>query len=359
MIKEIKNIIASKKMLFTITFLLIAVVLSVYTHSMVFDQYYYPTYGNTNIHVASERELVESGYYPISNDFSYGGGIPNLYVPIYRFLASEIVFLSGEDFTLINRMLVMLFALLLPLGYYLLGRESFGEEAGLFAAVLVSLLPEMLIYTVRPLPQALGLALLPFAFYIVMRGKLIHALLASIAITWVHQEAGIFFVASVFSYACLSTILNSIEKKRIDVTPHARVAFIAWLAGTLAYFAWHYYAVGNLNILELAQFKYHEGGVVTAQFVIDKTGLTVLIFGVIGALAAASKKTEQKLFVFGVLLFSLFAIKNDLIGLQVFMDRFVVFLQIPLVLCAGFACAKIAEKISTLASVLTGRSKQQ
>ena len=145
--------------------LAVGLLLSLYTHSMVYQEWHMPTYGNTMIHVASARHLVEHGYYPLENDYSYGGGVPNLYVPVYRFSLAEAVFLTGADYDAISRLFVMVFALLVPLGFFLLARQAFGEWAGVAAAFLASLVPELLIYTVRPLPQAMGLALLPIAFY--------------------------------------------------------------------------------------------------------------------------------------------------------------------------------------------------
>ena len=44
-----------------LAFLLAAVALSLYGHSMVFNEWVMPTYGNTMIHVASARHAIETG----------------------------------------------------------------------------------------------------------------------------------------------------------------------------------------------------------------------------------------------------------------------------------------------------------
>lgn len=106
-----------------ILFLAVALVLSLYAHSMVFNEYYYPTFGNTNIHVASENHLIQHGFYPLEDDYSYGGGVPNLYVPAYRFFVAQTIFLTGLSFDEINRLIVILFAILLPIGYYLMAKK--------------------------------------------------------------------------------------------------------------------------------------------------------------------------------------------------------------------------------------------
>ncbi|MFH1780208.1 MAG: glycosyltransferase family 39 protein [Candidatus Micrarchaeota archaeon] len=339
-----------------VIFLTIALVLSVHAHSMIFNEQYYPTFGNTNIHVASENHLIQHGEYPLQNDYSYGGGIPNLYVPVYRFFAAQTIFLTGLSFNEINRWIVILFALLLPIGYYLLAKEAFGETAGLFSAVLVSIVPEMLVYTIRPLPQAMGLALLPLAFFAIIKGSKKIAALSSIAIVLIHQEAGVFLVASVFSFAVLSIIINFFKKEKL-VSKLSEKALIAWFAGTLAYFAWHFFVTGNLDVFGLAQFQHHEGAIVSIQFLIEKTSLLVLLTGLVGAaltIASGLKQKQEAILVLGIFLFSLFAIKNDLVGLQVFMDRFIVFLQIPLILFAGSTLAFVSK----LASKYLGSRKQ-
>ena len=104
--------------------LLLAVLLSLYSHSMVLDEFYRPTYGNTNVHTASEKHLIQHGYYPIQNDYSYGGGVPNLYVPLYRFFAAGFMGLSGLDFDFGNRLIVLFLAVLIPLGFFLLASAA-------------------------------------------------------------------------------------------------------------------------------------------------------------------------------------------------------------------------------------------
>src|SRR3989338_6519820 len=177
--------------------LLIAIAASVYSHSMVWKEFYYPTFGNTNLHVAFAQHILTHGEYPIQNDYSYGGGIPTLYVPGYRLLLAGTALIAGNmDFAV--RLLVMLFAVLLPVGFFLFTRELFGDVTGVAAAFFASLPAELLIYTVRPLPQALGLALLPFAFYAIAADKRKAAFALTIAIALIHQETIAFLAAGAF-----------------------------------------------------------------------------------------------------------------------------------------------------------------
>ncbi len=336
-----------------------AVALSLATHSIVFSEFVMPTYGNTMIHVATARHLVEHGEYPFE-DYSYGGGIANTYVPLYRvsFAAGKV--LTGLDYDTVGRLLVRLFAVMVPIGFLLAGRELFGDWAGLAAGFLVTTMPEYLIYTVRPLPQAMGLALLPFFVYAIAANKKTAAVLLAIGIALTHQEAGAFLAASAFAFFCLDVARHYFEKKKFGFSSEAGISFASWFAATVSYFAWHFFTAGNLHILGLAQFVNHEGAVVTLDFLYSKTGLLVLALSLIGLLLLflkfsptlrkkffpqQSKISANDTLVLAWLAVGLFAIKNDLFGLAVFMDRFVVYLQIPLVLLAAFALAEAGQLI--------------
>lgn len=320
-------------------FFLGAIALSLYAHSMVFGEWVMPTYGNTMIHVASARHAIETGEYPMWNDYSYGGGQPNLYVPLYRFLYAELVALTGLSFDVVGRLIVMLYALLLPLGFFLLGRELAGDWAGIASAFLASLSPELLVYTVRPLPQGLGLAMLPVAFYFLAKRNLRASLLSAFLIVLAHQEAGVFFVGCAFAYGLMETVRSRFVDEKS--WKNAELGFAAWGVGTLTYLAWHFFAVSNLDLLALAQFEHHEGAFVSAQLLYDKTGLVLLALGALGFLLLAFRALEKKrvraaqTLILSCLLVGLFCIKNDLVGLQVFMDRFIVFLHVALVPAAA------------------------
>ncbi|PIO06548.1 hypothetical protein COT29_00445 [Candidatus Micrarchaeota archaeon CG08_land_8_20_14_0_20_59_11] len=343
-----------------------ALLLSLYTHVMVFSEWHMPTYGNTMIHVAAARHLVEHGYYPLDNDYSYGGGISNLYVPVYRFALAEGVFLTGADYDIISRLFVMAFALLVPLGFFLLGRTAFGEWAGVAAAFLSSLVPELLIYTVRPLPQGMGLALLPIAFYLMITGRRAPALAAAFIVSLVHQEAAVFLVgvaAAFFGLKLLEAALRwSIDRGRFALGETAITAFACAALGTATYFAWHFFATGNLDVFSLAQFQHHEGNAVDYALLLSKTGRVVLALSIAGAFACAwaiyekwkTRKIDAELFAFGVALAGLGAIKNDVFGLRVFMDRFIVFLSLGLILLAAFG---LTQSVRVLKKIVPGERK--
>ena len=325
----------------------LAIITSIHSHSMVWKEWYYPTYGNTNVHVAFAQHMLTHGEYPLHNDYSYGGGIPALYVPGYRLLLAGTAFVT-QNIDFAQRLLVMLFAVMLPIGFFLFARELFGDFAGLAAAFFASLPAELLIYTVRPLPQGLGLVLLPFAFYAIAANKRKTALVLTLAIALVHQETIAFLAAGAFAFAFLKTIANAVETRKIALpSASAWTALLCWALALVSYVGWHYFATGNANVFGIAQFTNHEGNPVEFDLFKEKNGLVITAGGVLGFVILAArnftKPNEKELLLLALALTGFAFIKNDLVGVRVFMDRFIVFMQIPLVVLSAFALKEIAD----------------
>ncbi|MFH1750528.1 MAG: hypothetical protein ABH863_02520 [Candidatus Micrarchaeota archaeon] len=283
-IKSALRLISRHKVAFL---LLIAILLSLHTHWMVLREWHMPTYGNTMIHVASARHVIETGDYPLI-DYSYGGGIPNLYVPAYRILVAVFVLLTGLTLDEASRLLVLIFSVMVPIGFFILGRKMFGTNVGLLAAFACVLPGEFLIYTVRPLPQAMGLALLPIAFHAFYTRNLRVALLTALAITLIHQEAAAFLVGGLcvyFGFVILHMIWRVLISKEFNMEKHSHLLkhLLAGIAFSLfVYLAWQSLIVGHINFFELAQFKNHEGNVVSMDSYLLKTGSLVSTFCLAG-----------------------------------------------------------------------------
>ncbi|MBI5225248.1 hypothetical protein HY989_05240 [Candidatus Micrarchaeota archaeon] len=427
-------------------FLLLAIILSLNTHWMVLREWHMPTYGNTMIHIASARHVVEHGEYPLI-DYSYGGGIANLYVPHYRMLVATTSILTGFSLDFTSRMLVLLFAILLPLGFFLLTRRLFDENTAVFAA-LFSILPgEMLIYTVRPLPQALGLILLPIAFHAFLGRKQFLMFFLAFIITFTHQEAVAYLFGAVgvfLAFTVLHILWRLFVSKQFNHQIHSdlvRKSLFLLVLCISVYLLWQFIMIGHINVFELAQFKNHEGNTVSLDSYLLKTGNLVVSFSLLGLLISLSfllrnllsdvnnisaemkggifvfftffasalssffilngfslsrnasfvsisfpiflgplegteiifisivvalffvfvikalfekSKSFMKsdkiahLFLLALFFAGFFAVKNDAVGIRVFMDRFLVYLQQPLIIFASLGANGIVEFVNSL-----------
>ncbi|MBI5229255.1 hypothetical protein HY991_04030 [Candidatus Micrarchaeota archaeon] len=342
--------------------LLAAVLLSAYSHSLVFKEFMMPVYGNVGIHGAFIRELVEKGNYPLVDKYSYGGGIPNIYVPLYRMAVAEMVLLTGISIDFASRLVVLLISLLLPIAFFILARTLFKKQerfaliAGLAAAFFVSLSPELLIYTVRPLPQAMGMLLIPVILFLVLKQLYFPVALFTFLLTMVHQESAFFLVLCCFAFGfflLVKMFLSSLEKEEQRML---RATFLCWFVGTASYFVWNAAMTGHFNVFGTAQFTYHEGNSVSIGKIYSSIGTLSFAFSVIGlvtlftgfALRLPEKikkffavETLPTVFLFSLLVVGIAAIKNDVLGINVFMDRFIVYLNEPLVLLAAFGFSKV------------------
>lgn len=328
--------------------------LSLWTHSLVLKEFYMPTYGNTGIHAAPIREFVETGVYSKEDHFSYGGGIPSTYVPFYRMGVAAFVMLAGVSVEASSRLWVMIVGALLPLGFYLLGKKVFGTEAGLFAAFFSAIPADLLVYTVRPLPQALAMALIPIALYLVLERKW----LASIALTFfaimTHQEAALYLVAVQFGLAAfvlIERIWLFVSKKNesheaVERKEIAMLAFVCWAVGVASYFGWHFLVTGGTDLLSMNQFVLHEGTAVGFNDVFGQLGTLLPWLAAAGAVVLAARAAKGwpnagELLAASAVISGIILIKNDLIGLNVLMQRFIAFLDQGIVLLAAIGAAWI------------------
>lgn len=314
--------------------LILAILTSIYIRLPVFDHFIMPTFGNTFIHVTIARETIDTGYFPLI-DYSYGGGIPNLYVPAYRMLIAELSLLFGVDIIILSRYLVLFFGVLASLSFYVLTKSFSNEWAGVFAAFLASISPELVIYTLRPLPQSLGMVLVPFAIFAIVKNNYLLTALSFIFISLLHQETALVLVGIIFVYYNLALLFKSSAE---------RLALIAFIIGVFTYLIWHFAIVGNINIMELAQFKYKESGSSPNLFdltngvekmpLFTRIGFLVSLFTIPGLLISLKKKNYLLLSFF---ILNFLAVGNEYIGIGVFADRFVAYLCQPMVVLSAIA----------------------
>jgi len=160
---------------------------------------------------------------------------------------------------------------------------------------------------------------------------------------------------SAFACAAASKVHDFLLKQ-----DSARVFWIAlytWAATTATYFLWNFLILGHFNVFELAQFKHREGGPVSPDLLLDKTGWLVLGLAAVGVLLClwyawqALRRSHSLPALLPALLLAVtavgfFAIKNDALGVGVFMDRFIVYLQFPLIILAALGLVRVAEWVA-------------
>jgi hypothetical protein len=273
-----------KKYWFTVALLLI-VLIALWYRMGIIGNYVVPTYGNTMYHVGIERLTVLTQYYP-STEISYGGGYPNFYVPAYRLLIVSMSVATGIDVLVMSGLMAILLGIMVMLALFAVAyRLSDNLYIALFAAFFFIMSPEITIFTIRPLPELLGLFTILFTLYFVVRKNWIMAMIGAALTALTHQMTLATLAAILGLYALflfLRAGLAYVKKEKAgEKFKEALSCLSPTLAACVTYGVWQMYSLGTLSLTGTAQLKNHEGNTVDLPLLL-RTGVSVLPFFAIG-----------------------------------------------------------------------------
>jgi len=269
--------------------LILIIGIALWYRTGVIDSYIIPTYGNTMYHVGVERLTVTTQHYP-TTEISYGGGFPNFYVPAYRLLIASMSTVTGIDVMVMSGLMTVLLAIMIILVMYVVAyRLTDNLYVALFAAFFFIMSPELTIYTIRPLPELLGLFLVPFTLYFVYKEKWLLAIFGAIITALTHQMTLLVLFSVIVLYAILQLIRagwlyrGDKEHKGAYVKPFrtALSCLAPAVVACIAYGIWLIYSMGTIDILGIAQVVNHEGNTVDPGLFL-RMGVFVLLFFIIG-----------------------------------------------------------------------------
>ena len=262
----------------------------------IIDSYIIPTYGNTMYHVGIERLTIQTQYYP-TTEISYGGGFPNFYVPAYRFLIVAMCVATGIDPMVMSGLMTIVLAIMVLLVIFAVAhRLSDNLYVALFAAFFFTMSPDITIYTMRPLPEILGLFLVPFTLLFVIRRQWWAAAACAAIVALTHQMTLLTLFAILVMYIIFQLLraawlyFKDRENKKAYVEPlrTALWCLLPAIVPCLMYALWLMYSMGTVNIMSIAQVQNHEGNPVDVPLFL-RIGIFVLIFAVIGIVAIGNK----------------------------------------------------------------------
>jgi hypothetical protein len=284
-----------KKYWFTVALLLI-VLIALWYRMGIINNYVVPTYGNTMYHVGIERLTIETGYYP-STEISYGGGFPNFYVPAYRMLIASMSVATGIDPMVMSGLMTIAIAIFILLVMFVLAyRLSDNLYVGLFAAFFFILSPEITVFTMRSLPELLGLFMVPFTLYFVVRKNWFMAVMGAAVTALTHQMTLATLAAVLGLYAVFLFIragLAYVKKEKAgEKLKEALRCLAPIISACVTYGVWQMYTLGTLSLMGTAQLKNHEGNTVDLPLFL-RTGIFVLIFFAIGLVYISRGKAPR------------------------------------------------------------------
>jgi hypothetical protein len=309
-------------------------------HLNVLRGYVIPTYGNTLYHVGIERLTLESGYYP-TQELSYNGGFPHFYVPAYRLLIASQSLLSGIDPMVVSGLVTITLSVAVFCIIYTFTKQLVHASAAVCALFFLIISPEMTIFTIRALPELLGLLMLPLTLVFVVANRIegsfkLNAYVALsvifAAVTALTHQMTLLTLALILAAYALTQVKNKNEFLK------AVVPLVTVLA---VYALWQVYTLHTVSILGLSQVKYHEGTPVdflASEFRVgffERAGVLLLPFAAVGLAWLERNRTNKRFLLYSWVIASLLLTKNDLLGIGIFMDRFLTFFVEALVVTAG------------------------
>jgi len=303
-----------------------------------------PTWDNSMLHAGRAVFIMETGHYA-EMEVVFGGVTPTYHLPAYPALVAGTALLTGLDFAWTERFLTLALTTLLAFAVYAIAKGIAGDwRAGVAAGILAMSSANLMTWGTRNSPIGLGNVLLPIALYLLLTRRTLAAALCALVIALDHQPTLLVFVLTAFLFFVWEYLKGlpkgkpSAEKILSNVLhPEVLTATLAGLAAFFTYMAWHVRQTGIacLNFSCLPQFGAKEFGK-SIDFVeyFSKSPQAAAILGVI-LLPLSKAPGRNKALAFAWLVACVILVKNDLLGIGAFTERFLTYLDCAVAVFAG------------------------
>jgi hypothetical protein len=316
-----------------------------------------PTWDNSMLHAGRAVFIMETGHYA-EKEVVFGGVTPTYHLPAYPALVAGTALLTGLDFAWTERLLAIALTMLLAFAFYAIAKGISGDwRAGVIAAILALSSTNLMTWGTRNSPIGLGNALLPIALYLLLKRRTLAAFLCALVIALDHQPTLLVFAFSAFlfflweyltSLPLLPKAKLSLEKLFSNILhPDVLTASVAGLAAFLTYMAWHVRQTGLtcLNFSCLPQFGAKEFGK-SIDFLdyFSKSPQAIALLGIL-LLPFSNAPNRNKALAFAWLFACILLVKNDLLGIGAFTERFLTYLDGVAAVFAGVGIAIVLSWI--------------
>jgi len=312
-----------------------------------------PTWDNSMLHAGRAVFIMETGHYA-EMEVVFGGVTPTYHLPAYPALVAGTAMLTGLDFAWTERLLTLLLTTLLAFAVYTIAKAIAGDwRAGVVAGMLAMTSVNLMTWGTRNSPIGLGNALLPIALYLLLERRTLAAVLCGLVIALDHQPTLLVFALSAFLFFLWEYLTNlqhatklSAEKLFANIMhPEVLTTALAGLAAFFTYMAWHVRQTGLtcLNFKCLPQFGAKEFGK-SIDFVeyFSKTPQAIALLGFV-LLPFSKAPTRNKALAFAWLFACILLVKNDLLGIGTFTERFLTYLDCAVAVFAGIGAGLVLQ----------------
>lgn len=345
----------SKQDVFRVTGLLLLVTLSfsIFYWGM-FDKakIFLPTWDNAMLHAGRAVFIMETGHYA-EKEVVFGGVTPTYHLPAYPALVAGTAMLAGLDFVWAERLIAMLFSVLLAFSIYLIAKAIANDwRAGVAAGIIAMASMNFMTWATRNSPLGLGNVLLPIALYFVLKRRLLLAALTALVLALDHQPSLLVFILTTFiyfAYEYFEVIEKEFSKGKIAIEkffsaiiqPPVFTAAVAGIVAFFTYMAWHIRQTGMtcLDFKCLPQLGAKEfGKSINPLEYIQGNPQFIAISGIL-LLPFSKVPSKNKAMAFAWLIACLLLVKNDALGIGVFTERFLTYLDCAIAVFGGIGIA--------------------
>ncbi len=335
------------------------------------QDYLLPTYDNSMLHAGRAREVIETGHWA-EKELVFGGNTTSYHLPAYPAIVAAVSLATGLNWVWAIKIIALLFSLLLPIGFYLFAKHASGGNwiAGVAAAFLALNSVNLMTWGTRTTPISLGVLLVPFLLYFVLKRMHLTAAATAVIIALDHQPSLLVAVLSLFIYAAITAVSevtkaisetdynpfknlrNELELAKRALPKWDWAANFAGLAAFATYMAWHIRQTG-LSCLDfkcLPQLGAREfGKSIELQTYFARFPQLFAILGVIWVAVDSKIGFREKLLLYSWLAATVILVKNDVLfggSGGVFTERFVTYLDGSVAVFGGIAVGAIAYLLS-------------
>lgn len=318
--------------------------------------YFLPTYDNAMLHAGRARFIIETGSYA-EKEVVFGGKTPTYHLPAYPALVAGTTILTGLDFAWAERIIGLLFSFLLPFAFYCIAKGISGDwRAGVAAAIIAMYSASLMTWATRNSPIALGNIIVPLALFFILRKELLLAALSAFVLAIDHQPSLLAFVLSAFIFVAIEFTLQQwdhLSKKRglsihtllADLTgPSLAAGVFSGLFSFILYMIWHIRQAGisciDFKCLPQAAAREFGKSIDLAEY-FSKNPQFLAIGGILLIPFSTKIDSRSKLMAFSWLAANTLLVKNDLIGIGTFTERFLTYFDGVTAVFGGMAIALI------------------
>ncbi|MFA6049146.1 MAG: hypothetical protein WC792_04375 [Candidatus Micrarchaeia archaeon] len=324
-----------------------------------------PTYDNSMLHAGRARIVLETGHWA-ENELVFGGNTTSYHSPAYPVLVASVSLATGLNWVWAIKIIALILSVLLPLGIYLFAKEASGGNwiAGVASAFLALNSYNLMSWGTRTTPISLGVVLVVFLLYFVLKKMRVPALLCALVLALDHQPSLLAAVLTLFIYAAAVTLFEAIGALKREPLSRAlpkTISGMDWtanLAGLLAfgaYMLWHIRQTGLscLNFHCLPQASAHEFGksIDLVQYV-AKFPQAPAALGIFVAAFDGNIEKRARILLFSWLAATLILVKNDAVFALfggsggVFTERFITYLDQAVAVFGGIAIGWIFSMLA-------------